>query len=72
MYPTQYTSSMGTARVKQEADTDKNNSKRVVKNIKERNVGTIMGKSPKQGQTRAKDLSIELPEGRQLPYHRID
>ena len=63
---------MGTARVKQEADTDKNNSKRVVKNIKERNVGTIMGKSPKQGQTRAKDLSIELPEGRQLPYHRID
>ena len=30
-----------------------------------RNVGTIMGKSPKQGLTSAKGLTIELPEGRE-------
>ena len=28
-----------------------------------RNVGTIGGKSPKQGQISTKDLPIELPEG---------
>ena len=37
-----------------------------------RNVGTIRGKSPKQDLTNAKDLIIELPEGRESPYHRSD
>ena len=32
--------------------------------MKERNVGT-KGKSPKQGLISAKDLTIELPEGRE-------
>ena len=31
------------------------------------NVGTIRGKSPKQGLTGAKDLTIELQEGRESP-----
>ena len=39
--------------------------------MEERNVGT-KGKSPKQGLTRAKDLPMELPEGRVSPYHRLD
>ena len=30
------------------------------------------GKSPKQGITNAKDLPMELPEGRESPYHRLD
>ena len=34
-----------------------------------RNVGTI---SPKQGLITAKDLPIELPEGCEFPYHRLD
>ena len=34
-----------------------------------RNVGTIGGKSPKQGQTSANELPIELPERREFPYH---
>ena len=37
-----------------------------------RNVGTIRGKSLKHGLTSAKDLAIELPEGRESPYHRLD
>ena len=37
-----------------------------------RNVGTIGGKSPKQGLTSAKDLTIELSEGREFSYHRLD
>ena len=45
LYPTQYTYRMGTARVKQEEETDARiNSKRVVKSLEERNVGTIRGK----------------------------
>ena len=72
VYPTQYTSRMGTARVKEEEGADKNNSKRVVWNIEGRNVGTIVGKSPKQGIINAKDLPIELPEGCESPYHRLD
>ena len=39
--------------------------------MEERNVGT-KGKSPKQILTRAKDLTIEPPEGRESPYHRSD
>ena len=59
---------MGTAKVKQEDETDKNNA-RVVRILKERNVG-MKGKSPKENLTGAKDLTIELPEG--APYHRLD
>ena len=44
---------------------------RVVTNLEERNVGT-KGKSPKQGLTSAKDLTIELFEGGESPYHRLD
>ena len=39
-----------------------NNSNRVARNLEEKNVGT-KAKSPKQGPTSAKDLTIELPEG---------
>ena len=48
----------------------KNNSKRVVRNREERNVGTKR-KSPKQGLTSAKDLTTELPDGRESAYHRL-
>ena len=37
--------------------------------MEERNVGT-KGKSPKQGLTSAKDLPMELSEGRKSLYHR--
>ena len=36
--------------------------------MEEGNMGTV--KSPKQGLASAKDLTIELPEGRESPYHR--
>ena len=48
-----------------------NNSKRRARNIEERNVGTTE-KSSKQGLSSAKDLHIELPEGRESPYRRLD
>ena len=63
---TQYTSLMGEARGR---NRQKNNA-RVVGNLEERNVG-MKGKSPKQDITSAKDLTIELPEGSESPYHRI-
>ena len=71
VYPTQDTSHMGTARVKEEEEADKNNSQRVVGDMEESNVGT-KGKRPKQDLTSAKDLTIELLEGRESPYHRLD
>ena len=37
-----------------------------------RNVGTIRGKSPKHGLTSTKDLPIDLHEGRESLYHRLD
>ena len=46
----------------------KSNRKRVVRNLEERNVGT-KGKRAKQGLTSTKDKTIELPEGRESPYH---
>ena len=49
----------------------KRNSNRVVRNLEEMNVGT-KGKSPKQGLITAKDLPIELSEGCDSPYHRLD
>ena len=51
----------------QHRNRHKNNA-RVVRNLEERNVGT-KGKSPKQGLTSANDLTIELPEERESPYH---
>ena len=63
VYPTQDSSRMGTASVKQEEETDKN--KRVVRNLEERKVGT-KGKSAKQGLTSAKDPTTELSEGREV------
>ena len=39
--------------------------------MKERNVGTKR-KGHEQGLTSAKDLTIELPEGREFTYHRLD
>ena len=39
--------------------------------MEERNVGTN-GKSRKQGLTNSKDLPMELFEGRESPYHRLD
>ena len=36
------------------------------------NVGTIGGESPKQDLTSAKNLTVELPEERESPYHRLD
>ena len=67
VYPTQYTSGMGTAR---ERKRHKNNV-RIVRNLEERCVGTKR-KSPKQDLTSVKDLTIELSEGRESPYHRLD
>ena len=37
-----------------------------------RNVGTIGGKSRKQGLISAKDQPMELPEGCESPYHGLD
>ena len=53
---------MGTARVKQEEETDTRIIARVVRNLEERSVGT-KGKRPKEGLTSAADLTIELLEG---------
>ena len=39
--------------------------------MEERNVGT-KGKNLKQDLTSAKDLTIELHEGRESPYDRLD
>ena len=37
-----------------------------------KNVGTIGEKSPRQGLISAKDLPMELLEGLESPYHRLD
>ena len=68
MYLTQYTSRIGTAIGR---GGHKRNSNRVVRNLEEKNVGT-KGKSPKQRLISAKDLTIQLPEGCQSPYHILD
>ena len=47
------------------------NNARVVRNLEEMNVGT-KGKSPKQGLISSKDLPIDLSEGWESPYHRLD
>ena len=59
---------MGTARVIQEEETGtkQSNSKRVLINLKEKNIGTEM-KNPKQGLTSTKDLNTMLPERHESP-----
>ena len=63
VYPTQDTSRMRTARVKQEEKADENNNRRVVRNMNESNIGKKR-KSPKQDLTSANNLNIMLPYGR--------
>ena len=66
---------MAKARVNQEEEVDKNNSERVVKNMKIRNMDTE-SKSSYQGIASAKDLSPMLPEERyaspHTPFYRSD
>ena len=64
VYPTQYISHMERARKDEIRGRSglKNHSNRVVRNLEERNAGT-KEKSPKQGLTSAKDLTMELSEG---------
>ena len=40
--------------------------------MEEWNVGTIREKNPKKGLTRAEDLIIELPEGRETSYNKLE
>ena len=68
MYPTQDTSRVGTARMKQEKEAD---TRIIARNMEERSVGIGRGKILKS-LTSAKDLTIELPEGRYSPYHIAD
>ena len=37
-----------------------------------RNVGTVKGESPKQGLASAKDITMELTDGLESPYHRLE
>ena len=62
VYPTQYTSRMETARVKQEVNT---------RNSEEWSVGTKR-KNLKQCLTSAEDVTIDISEGRESPYHRFN
>ena len=57
--------------MKQEAEADTRVIVEVVKKMEEKNVGT-KGKSFKQGLTSANDRTIELPEGRDSPFHGLD
>ena len=66
-YLTQDTSHMGTARGRSKRQ---NNSTRVVRNLEERNVGT-KEKSSKHSLTSAKNLTIEIPEGRSTNTNNI-
>ena len=66
VYPTRDTPHMGTGRSRHE-----NHSNREVWNMKKIERDTE-GKSPKQNLSSAKNQTIELPEGRESPYHRLD
>ena len=66
VYPTQDASCMGRVSVLQKEEKDA----RVIK-YRGKKRGT-KEKSPKQDLTSAKDLTIELNEGRESPYHRLD
>ena len=58
VYPTQDTSGHG-------------NRKGEVRDTRIWSMG-MKGKIPKQGLSSARDLTIELPEGRESPYNRLD
>ena len=66
-----YTSRMGTARMKWEEETDTRVMQESSKKYGRKERGHE-GKSFKQNLTSAKDLTIDLPEGRESPYHRLD
>ena len=63
---------MGTAKLKGEEETDTRIMQESSKKSGRKERWHYKGKSPKQGITRAKDLTIELPEGRDYPYHILD
>ena len=69
MYPTHDASRTGTARVKQEQETD---AKIIVNSSMEfgRKLREHEGKSLKQGLTSVENITIELPEGREFPNNR--
>ena len=72
IYPTQYTLRMRTVRMKQKEETDtRMMQESIVRNQEERNLG-MKEKNLKQDPTSAKNLTIELSEGRKSPppYHR--
>ena len=64
---------MRTAKVKQEEEAETRIiEKRVVSNMEGWNVGTIRNKSLIPGLINAKDVTLELPEGHESSYHRLD
>ena len=64
VYLTQGTSRLGRGR-------HKRYSNRAVRNLEKRTVGK-KGKSTKQALPSAKDLTMQIPEGCESPYHRLD
>ena len=71
MYLPQYTSLMRTATVKEEKETDKSNSMRVIRNLEKMNMGKKR-KSYNKGIANAKDLTIDLPERHDSTYRKLD
>ena len=63
VHPTQYTSHLGTARMKQEGETDT----RIMQESSKKS-----GNIPKQCLTSDNNLTIEFPKGREYPYHRLE
>ena len=69
--PTQHTSLMRKVRVKQEEERDT----RIMQESSKKFVGKERGhegESPKQDITSANNITIELPNGRESSYHRLD
>ena len=70
-YPTQYTSRMETARMKQEEEADTRTIVIEQYEIWKKGMWAQRGKSPEKGLTTAKDLPVEFPEGRESSYHKL-
>ena len=66
VYRTQDTLRMGTVRVKREEEAE------VIARESKKSGRTERGHKGVKSQTRAEDLTMELPEGRESPYHRLD
>ena len=49
----------------------KNHCKIVMRNMEGKTVGITRGKGPELGLTSTKDLTMELPEGHEAPYHKL-